>query len=132
MVTRNKFNELFSVRCNSLYSFDSLIPFVQLSSFANESHTLSMGINTRYNGDLLTLMVSGSEVTSSFPTTLPGRPSFLRDLRNVTEDEIGGRFVLELSPPRNLNRKMWSNGTHFRSYHCTNFAYKNIEFNSNL
>ena len=94
---------------------------MQLASFSDETNTLSMGINFRYTGDLVTLNVTGTVVTSSFPTTLPANPSYLKDLRNVTEEEIGGRFVLELSPPRNLNRETWTDGNNFRFYRFTNF-----------
>ncbi|CAK8689527.1 unnamed protein product [Clavelina lepadiformis] len=78
------------------------------STFLSDDH-LSMGEHPSFNGTLLTLVVNGSEVlNSAMPSTLPSRPSYASDLRDVTEKDIDSRFVVEVTPTDTIGREDFS------------------------
>lgn len=87
----------------------------QLMSFHNETNNLSLGIVSGFNGNLVTLEVTGNDAKSTFPSNLPGESiTNLKNLRNVAEDDIKGRYVVELDPRYYINRELWSGSQNCR------------------
>ena len=74
----------------------------------------SMGGFQRHNGLLLTITVTGPETSNVLGTSLPVRESFVRDFRNLTQDEVTGRFVIEAGPRTHLNRALFSSEEDYR------------------
>jgi len=69
----------------------------------------SIGEHPTFTGDLLTLRVTGTKKSvPEFPATLPKRPHFLEDLLSVKNEDISGRFAVEITPSNTLNREPFS------------------------
>jgi len=60
-----------------------------------------------FNGLLMSISVESTATTTptALPSSLPSKPAFLNDLQSITEDQIGGRFVVEITPTTTLNRE---------------------------
>ena len=85
------------------------LTFIQLRSIRSFGNNKSLNhIYQTYDDDLVTLNVIGVKTDSSdFPISLPDRPEYLRDLRDVAPDEISDHFVLEIDDIQ-LNGELWS------------------------
>lgn len=81
----------------------------KLASYHYPTSNLSIGAGDTFDDVLVTLVVSGSHVESSFPTTLPS--TFHGDLRNA---EVEQSFVVEMDPDVHLNRELWSEPFKYR------------------
>ncbi|XP_078492349.1 laccase-like [Ciona intestinalis] len=81
------------------------------SFFDNDEE--SMGEHPTSIGTFMTIRVTGVRRSSSLPTTLPQRQNFVSDLRQVTQENIKGRFVVEVTPTDTLNREDYS-GVYYR------------------
>jgi len=69
----------------------------------------------RFKGDLLTLKVTGNRSKKTvFNPSLPPRPSYMRDFRNFSQDNLNGFFAVEFSPAEALNRETFSRSLHYR------------------
>lgn len=99
--------------------------FLKLRSIPPTSNK-SYGSVSFYDGLLLTIRVHGSFYHVNVPTSLPKRPYYLDDLTDVSQDEIDGRFMIELSGEHYLNREVFS-GVHYR--YKTEFMIKCLSFN---
>ena len=75
----------------------------------------SIGGFQRHDGLLLTITVTGSVTSTTLETSLPARESFVQDFRNLGQNEVEGRFVVEAGPGTTLNRALFSSETDFRS-----------------
>ena len=64
-----------------------------------------MGDHPTFNGLLMTIEVIGEAKNDPLPQTLPSLPSFLRDLRSISESEIDARFAVEVTATDSLNRE---------------------------
>ena len=87
---------------------------LQLRSMPSDTDTPSVGNFDRYNGLLLTIIVSGNQESTVLETALPPRQSFISDFRNVAQENITGRFAIETAPGTNLNRKKFQSETDYR------------------
>lgn len=58
----------------------------------------------RCNDTLFYLNVTGLATTTTLQTDLPKRPWFVRDFRSLTQNEVKGRFIIEVDPKTTLNR----------------------------
>ena len=69
-----------------------------ISSFTAEDE-LSLGEHPHFDGLLMTLNVEGEAVDVDDFTLpqLPSLPSFFDDLRSIPEEEIAGRFAVEVT-----------------------------------
>lgn len=80
--------------------------FLQLKSYIDPDNEYSIGNSRRYDGTLMTIKVIGSTITTTtFPSSLPNRPAFIRDLLNRPVD---GKFIVELTPDFVLNRERFT------------------------
>jgi len=82
-----------------------------LKSTFMESDFESMADHPTFNGVLAHIHVTGDVMPTG---GLPSLPSFLGDLRSVGDDEIDGRFTVEVTPTDTLGREDFS-GRHFRT-----------------
>ena len=57
----------------------------------------------------MTIVVEGDVM----PATLPPLPYYFNDLSQVSEDEISGRFTVEVTPTDTMNREDFS-GRYYR------------------
>ena len=70
-----------------------------------------------YTGLLVSInVVDNSATPNSLPSTLPDKPAFLNDLQSVTEAQLGGRFVVEITPTTTLNREDFHYADYFRYF----------------
>ena len=102
-----------------MYSFVLLLTMcflklLQLRSIPNESDRMSIGSFLRYNGLLLTLNVTGSQSNTVLETSLPKRQSYVTDFQSLTQNEVTGRFVIEIAASILLNRKHFESEFDYR------------------
>lgn len=64
----------------------------------------SLGEHPMFEGTLMTINVVGDVM----PVTLPTLPSFLGDLQGVPDEEISGRFTVEVTPTDTMGREDFS------------------------
>ena len=86
----------------------------QLRSIPSESDQISIGGFERYNGLLLTLNVTGSHSNTVLETSLPKRQSYVTDFQSLTQNEVTGRFVIEIAARILLNRKKFKSEFDYR------------------
>ncbi|XP_076825740.1 multicopper oxidase mco-like isoform X2 [Clavelina lepadiformis] len=86
----------------------------ELRSVKSPDDDVSMGGMQQYQGKLLTIKINGTQTSTVIPTSLPAKQSFVSDFRNLTEDEVTGRFVIEVGPDVTLNRERFQSKTNFR------------------
>ncbi|XP_076824256.1 multicopper oxidase mco-like [Clavelina lepadiformis] len=86
----------------------------ELRSVKSPDDDVSMGGMQQYQGKLLTIKINGTLTSTVIPTPLPAKQSFVSDFRNLTEDEVTGRFVIEVGPDLTLNRERFQSKTNFR------------------
>jgi len=61
------------------------------------------------------LNITGEEIFENQGTpTLPDLPEFLDDLRNVSDDELAGRFAIEITPTNTINREAYKGPLYYR------------------
>nr|XP_018667701.1 putative multicopper oxidase GMC1 isoform X1 [Ciona intestinalis] len=83
------------------------------STFHTVDHD-SLGEHPSFNGTLMTLNVTGTnQRNSTLPTALPQRPDFVSDLRNVAQESVKSKYVVEVTPTDTLNREDYS-GVYYR------------------
>jgi len=74
----------------------------------------SLANTQRYNEKLLIINVHGNSTSVTIPTSLPARASFNMDFRNLRQDQVTGRFVIEVDPSDRLNRESFISEDHFK------------------
>jgi len=74
----------------------------------------SMANTQRYNEKLLIINVHGPKTSVTIPASLPARASFNMDFRNLTQDQVTGRFVIEVDPSDKMNRESFIGPDHFK------------------
>lgn len=75
----------------------------------------SLGGLPMYVGNLVTLNVTGDLVSENGQTPkLPPLPEFLSDLRNVPDEDIAGRFAIEITPTNTINREAFKGPLYWR------------------
>lgn len=98
-----------------------------LVSNFKESDIDSMADHPMFDGALMTITVVGD----SMPDVLPSLPYFLDDLLDVPEDEISGRFTVEVTPTDTMGREDYS-GKKYRTKSLVNqiqeWNFINTEF----
>lgn len=67
-----------------------------------------------YTGVLANVTATSDGTTNTFTGSLPAKPSYLADLQTKTENELGGRFAVEITPTTTLNREDFSHASYFR------------------
>lgn len=67
-----------------------------------------------FTGNLATLNSTSDGTTNTYTGSLPSKPSYLSDLQSKTESELGGRFVVEVTPTTTLNREDFHYANYFR------------------
>jgi len=78
----------------------------QLTSNFMDEDEESLGEHPMYNGVMMTLNVTGNDVTEEFTLPkLPQLPWFYDDLMDVPADQIAGRFAVEVTPGDSMNRE---------------------------
>ena len=87
----------------------------------SKNDAASIGRSQRHDGLLLTIKVTGVDASTTLETTLPARESFVQDFRELTQNEVKGRFVIEAGQDMNLNRGRFVNETNYR-FVCLVFA----------
>lgn len=82
----------------------------QLESSFIEADEQSLGDHPSFNGLLMTLNVVGDAADKEEvpPPQLPKLPDFFDDLRRVSDDEIAGRFAVEINAASSMNREHYS------------------------
>ncbi|XP_076825146.1 multicopper oxidase mco-like [Clavelina lepadiformis] len=86
----------------------------KLQSVALSEDNMSMGPVQRWNGTLLKLVVTGTAKKTFIRTKLPERQHFIGDFRQLSQEEVTGRFVIELNPWTRLNREIFKSPTYYR------------------
>lgn len=96
-----------------LDSINTVVIF-KLYSEGRAETTLALSNPSRKTGELATIEVSDGTTSPremDFPKTLPKRPSYLDDLRNVVPDQY---ITIELGGDFTMNREQYSNPTNYR------------------
>eukprot|EP00058_Branchiostoma_floridae_P013141 XP_002598629.1 hypothetical protein BRAFLDRAFT_67026 [Branchiostoma floridae] len=98
-----------AVKCSEEGSF-------KMKSAPSADDLLSVGPESvPYTGTLVTIVVNGTiNAIMDFPEELPSRPSYNADLRNLTYEQIQGRFVVEFGPGFEFNRQPYVSPTYYR------------------
>ncbi|XP_078585853.1 multicopper oxidase mco-like [Branchiostoma floridae x Branchiostoma japonicum] len=96
-----------AVRCAKAGSY-------QLISRNAPDQIMSLGVTPVYDGVLATIEVSGEPVKMFFPTSLPERPFFNKDLREFPDIQIMGRNVVEFGHTPYINREKMQADNYFR------------------
>ncbi|KAI8497952.1 hypothetical protein Bbelb_246040 [Branchiostoma belcheri] len=98
-----------AVRCSQEGSF-------KMKSAPTDDDLLSVGPESvPYTGILATILVNDTiNAIMDFPYELPSRPAYNADLRNLTEKQIQGRFVVEFGPGFEFNRQPYVSPTYYR------------------
>ena len=61
-----------------------------------------------------TIVLLGADTDKKIGSSLPIRESFISDMRNIPQEELGGRCVIELSTAHHLNREFFSSHDDYR------------------
>merc|ERR1712136_552598 len=97
------------IRCPSNGTYELI------SSFTPEDE-LSLGEHPHFDGLLMTLNVEGEAVDVDDYTLpqLPSLPSFFDDLTSIPEEEIAGRFAVEVTSSDTMNREDYRDKDYWR------------------
>ncbi|XP_066264365.1 multicopper oxidase mco-like [Branchiostoma lanceolatum] len=98
-----------AVKCSTEGSF-------KMKSAPSAEDLLSVGPESiPYTGILATIVVNDTiNAIMDFPEELPSRPSYNADLRNLTDEQIQGRFVVEFGAGFEFNRQPYVSPTYYR------------------
>ena len=77
-----------------------------------------MGDHPVFEGDLMSVDVTAADDSVSadrMPSgPLPSLPGFVTDLRDVKDEEISGRFTVEVTPTDTMGREDYSGPSYYR------------------